>query len=78
MKSDGIYVNMMVDNFAVNFFFIDTGAEVTVLPISYAKHICPQYTGMKIRATGVGGKTDMKQTKPLSISIGPMKIDAGV
>jgi predicted aspartyl protease len=77
MKSDGIYVNMMVNNFAVD-FLVDTGPEVTVLPISYAKHICPHYTGKKMGGNRSGGKTDMKQTKPLSISIGPMKIDAGV
>ena len=45
---------MMVNNVAVD-FFVDS-AEVTVLSISYAKHICPQYTGKKMRATGVGGR----------------------
>ena len=55
MKSDGIYVNMMVNNFAVD-VLVDTGAEVTVLPTSYAKHICPQYTGKKMGATGVEGR----------------------
>jgi predicted aspartyl protease len=57
MNSAGIYVNM-INNFAVD-FLVDMGAEVTVLLISYAKHICPQYSTRAKRATGVGG--DMRQ-----------------
>ena len=70
---------MLVNNFAVD-FSVDTGAEVTALPTSYAKHIFTEYTGKKMRATRGGGlgETDMKQTKPLSVSIDPIKIDAGV
>ena len=54
LKLDGIYGNMMVNNFAVD-FLVDTGPEVTILPISYARHVRPQYTGKKMRATGIGG-----------------------
>jgi hypothetical protein len=79
------YVNIMVNNFAVD-FLVDTTHVVCpqymYVQSTHMSSVCKTYIfsvhGEEDESNRSGGKTDMKQTKPLSIYIGPMKIDAGV
>ena len=60
-------------------FLLDTGAELTVLPASYANSNILPLTDRVQRCYGVGGQAvTLRQTQPVTISVGPTEITSNL